>query len=151
MAYIIEVGWWASDSEAASLRAYLQKGGFILVDDFKVRGGAAAAAGGNKFEANMKRVMPEGRFLDLSVSHPIFHSFFDISRSTSSRRPTMPAARCSAALFEDNDPEKRMLMIVNYNTDMSQFWEWSGTGRPVDETNEAYKLGVNYIMYGMTH
>ena len=37
-------------------------------------------------------------------------------------------------------------MIVNYNTDISQFLEWSGTGfRPVDETNEAYKLGVNYI------
>ena len=55
-------------------------------------------------------------------------------------------------LFEDNDPRKRLQMIVNYNTDISQFWEWSGRGlRPVDETNEAYKLGVNYIMYGMTH
>jgi hypothetical protein len=43
-------------------------------------------------------------------------------------------------------------MIVNYNTDISQYWEWSGRGlRPFDETNEAYKLGVNYVMYGMTH
>ena len=55
-------------------------------------------------------------------------------------------------LFEDNDPRKRLLMIVNYNTDISQFWEWSGRGlRPIDQTNEAYKLGVNYIIYGMTH
>ena len=43
-------------------------------------------------------------------------------------------------------------MIVNYNTDISQFWEWSGRGlRPVPDTNEAYKHGVNYVMYGMTH
>jgi hypothetical protein len=44
------------------------------------------------------------------------------------------------------------MVLVNYNTDVSEFWEWSGTGlKPVDETNEAYKLGVNYIIYGMTH
>ena len=44
------------------------------------------------------------------------------------------------------------MMIVNYNTDISQYWEWSGRGfRPIDETNEAYKLGVNYIIYGLTH
>jgi hypothetical protein len=81
MAYIIEVGWWVlSDGEAASLRAYLQKGGFILVDDFKMRGWGGGMGGGGweQFEANMKRVMPEGRFLDLTAAHPIFHSFFNI-------------------------------------------------------------------------
>ena len=56
------------------------------------------------------------------------------------------------AEYEDNDPKKRLQMIINYNTDISQFWEWSGRGlRPVGDTNEAYKLGVNYIIYGLTH
>ena len=55
-------------------------------------------------------------------------------------------------VFEDNDRTKPLQMIVNYNTDISQFWEWSSVGlRPIDQTNEAYKLGVNYIIYGMTH
>ena len=55
-------------------------------------------------------------------------------------------------VFEDNNPAKRLQMMVNYNTDVSQFWEWSGRGlRPVDDTNEAYKLGVNYLIYGLTH
>ena len=55
-------------------------------------------------------------------------------------------------LFEDNDPRKRLMVIENYNTDISQFWEWSGRGlRPFDDTNEAYKLGINYLIYGMTH
>jgi Domain of unknown function (DUF4159) len=45
-----------------------------------------------------------------------------------------------------------MMAIVNFNTDISNFWEFSGTGMtPVDESNEAYKLGVNYIVYGLTH
>ena len=55
-------------------------------------------------------------------------------------------------IFEDNDTSKRLQVIVNYNTDISQYWEWSCRGfRPFDETNEAYKLGVNYLIYGLTH
>jgi hypothetical protein len=55
-------------------------------------------------------------------------------------------------IFEDNDRRKRLMAIINYHTDVSQFWEWSGHGlRPFDQTNEAYKLGVNYVIYGPTH
>jgi hypothetical protein len=57
-----------------------------------------------------------------------------------------------AGIVEDNDRRKRLMAIINYNTDVSQFWEWSGRGfRPFDQTNEAYKLGVNYLIYGLTH
>ena len=45
-----------------------------------------------------------------------------------------------------------MMAIVNYNNDVAEYWEWSGDGFfPIDFTNDAYKLGVNYIVYGMTH
>ena len=55
-------------------------------------------------------------------------------------------------LFEDNDPTQRMLAIINYNNDIAEYWEWSDTGfLPIDFTNEAYKLGVNYIVYALTH
>jgi hypothetical protein len=55
-------------------------------------------------------------------------------------------------VFEDNDPSKRLLAMINFNTDISEYWEFSGTGlSPISETNEAYKLGVNYVIYGMTH
>jgi len=44
------------------------------------------------------------------------------------------------------------MAVINYNTDISEYWEFSDTGlKPIDESNEAYKLGVNYMMYGMTH
>ena len=164
LAYIIEVDWWAmTDREAAALRAYLQKGGFVIVDDFKPRRGrfggrlsgdfsGGYGTGWDVFEAAMKRVMPEGRFVALDASHPIFHAFFEVDRLDIIPQAYIAGRPEFYGLFEDNDPARRLQMIVNYNTDVSQFWEWSGTGlRPIDETNEAYKLGVNYVIYGLTH
>ncbi|MBZ5559345.1 MAG: DUF4159 domain-containing protein [Acidobacteriia bacterium] len=162
IAYIIEVDWWMmTDHEAAALRDYMQKGGFVIIDDFKpqrFRGGFGAGPGGygygtgwEVFEANMKRVMPTAKFVDLDLDHPIFHSFFEI-KSLEIPQAYVAGEAIFRGLYEDNDPKKRLQMIVNYNTDVSQFWEWSGLGlRPIDDTNEAYKLGVNYLMYGMTH
>jgi hypothetical protein len=162
VAYVIEPDWWAmTDGEAAALRAYIQKGGFVIVDDFKPRRfrgrfnddeGYGYGSGWPVFEAAMKRAFPEGRFTDLTASHPIFHSFFEIDRLDIIPQAYIAGQPIFRGLFEDNDPKKRLQMMVNYNTDVSQFWEWSGTGlRPIDDTNEAYKLGVNYIIYGLTH
>jgi hypothetical protein len=163
IAYVIEVDWWdMTDKEVANLRAYLQKGGFLIVDDFKVRGGfgrfggrgADVGAGGGleAFEGNMKRVFPEGRFVTLDPAQPIFHSFFEIKSLDNFPQAYIAGQPVFRGLFEDNDPRKRLMVIENYNTDISQFWEWSGRGlRPFDDTNEAYKLGINYLIYGMTH
>jgi hypothetical protein len=157
IAYVIEVDWWAmTDSEAAALRAYMLKGGFVIVDDFKVRGfgrgGGIGGGGWETFVAMMKRVLPEGRFVDVPASHPIFHAFFEIKSLDNFPQAYIGGQPIFRGLYEDNDPAKRLMMIVNYNTDISQYWEWSGRGlRPFDETNEAYKLGVNYLVYGLTH
>jgi len=167
LAYIIEVDWWAmTDREALALRAYLQKGGFVIVDDFKPRrrfggrfgGGLGGDLGGGYgtgwevFEQAMTRVLPQGRFVELDASHPIFHSFFEVDRLDIIPQAYIAGQPVFYGMFEDNDPAKRLQMIVNYNTDVSQFWEWSGRGlRPFDQTNEAYKLGVNYLIYGLTH
>ena len=154
VAYIIEVGWWQMrDTEAAALRAYIDKGGFVIVDDFKVAGfgGGMGGGGWEVFEENMRRALPEVRFFEMNISHPIFHTFFEI-KSLSVPQAYNAGPAIFRGVYEDNDPTKRLQMIINYNTDISQFWEWSGRGlRPVDDTNEAYKLGVNYLLYGLTH
>ena len=55
-------------------------------------------------------------------------------------------------MFEDNDPKKRLLAIAGHNQDLGEFWEFSDTGMmPVDLSNEAYKFGVNYFIYGLIH
>jgi len=152
VAYIIEASWWdLSDAEVSAIRMYLGKGGFIIVDDFKQPGGIGGA-GWEVFEATMKRVLPNVRFFEMDVSHLVFHSFFEINRLDNFPQAYNAGRPIFRGVYEDNDPSKRLQMIINYNTDISQFWEWSATGlRPVDETNEAYKLGVNYLIYGLTH
>jgi hypothetical protein len=151
LSYMTEAGFWIMNNrEAASLRAYLLKGGFVIFDDFRdpPRGGG----GWDTFADNMQRVLPGAQFLPIDMSHPIFHMFFDIQsldilpQAYDGGRPVI------RGVFEDNDPNKRLMAIVNFNTDISDFWEFSASGiYPVDESNEAYKLGVNYVMYGLTH
>ena len=108
----------------------------------------------------MAHVIPGAQFVHLTGNEPIFDSFYTIDVKQVEQQCRLPANRRNCyrgtpqfwGLYENNDPAKRLQMIINYNTDISQFWEWSGTGlRPIDDTNEAYKLGVNYIMYGLTH
>jgi hypothetical protein len=156
VAYIIEVGWWnPTPVEADALRAYLHKGGFLIVDDFKPEGWRGVPGGGwEPFAAAMRRVLPDVKFFEMSPADPIFHSFFEIPPGLLADFPQAynygrPVFR---GVYEDNDPRKRLIAIVNYNTDVSQYWEWSGRGfRPFNDTNEAYKLGVNYLIYGLTH
>jgi hypothetical protein len=152
VAYMTEAGFWTlNDKEAAAMRAYLQKGGFVIFDDFRddfFRGGGGWA----HFESNMKRVLPDARWIDLDASMPIFHSFFEIPSFDVVRQYYDRGRPVFRGLFEDNDPTKRLMVIANFNTDISNFWEFSATGEvPVSESNEAYKLGVNYLIYGMTH
>jgi hypothetical protein len=152
--YITEAGWWTiTDSEVKAFRAYLLKGGFVIFDDFKLPGEFGYdGRGWERFDENMKRVLPSAKFVDLEPSDPIFHSFFEITTLKNFPQAYNAGEPIFRGLYEDNDPHKRLMMVVNYNTDVSQYWEWSGRGlRPFDETNEAYKLGVNYIMYGLTH
>ena len=49
-------------------------------------------------------------------------------------------------------PPSVAVIVVNYNNDIAEYWEWSDTDfAPIELTNEAYKLGINYILYAMTH
>ena len=55
-------------------------------------------------------------------------------------------------IYEDNDPSKRLQVIINYNNDIGDYMEWSGEGwYPVNFSNDAYKFATNYVMYGLTH
>jgi len=117
-----EPGFWnLTDREAASFRAYLQKGGFAIFEELD---GTSEWA---HLEAQMRRVLPDGSFVRLDRSHPIFDAFFAVPRL----RPTY------YGIFEGNDQSKRLLTIANVARDVPEY--------------EAHELGVNYLMYGLTH
>jgi uncharacterized protein DUF4159 len=92
------------------------------------------------------------RFVDLTIAHPIFHAFFDVPSLDVVRQFYDRGQPQFKALFADNDPNKRMMVLLNFNTDVSNYWEFSAQGFvPVSDANEAYELGVNYLVYALTH
>jgi len=152
VAFMTEASYWVmGDAEGAKVRDYLEKGGFIIFDDFRDpdrRGGG----GLDNLRFNLQKAIPGAQLLPMDVNHPIFHCFFEIN-SFDIVPQAYDASRPSFfGLFEDNNENKRLMAIVNYNTDISQYWEFSGRGYfVVDDSNEAFKLGVNYLIYGITH
>ena len=145
--YMSEPGFWSADEEETKgLRNYLAKGGFIIFDDFR------APEDWNNLQDQMRRVMPEGQWVEIDASSPIFHSFFEINDPESMIPPYGNLAPAFFAMFEGNDRNRRILAIANVNNDLGEYWEFSDTGyAPVDLSNEAYKFGVNYFVYGLTH
>lgn len=145
IAYLSEPGFWSlSEAEASGLRAYLNKGGFLIVDDFD-------GMDWINFEDKMHTVLPDGAIVPLDLAHPVFHTFFEIT-SLEYQHPYSGDAAQFLGIFEHNDPKGRLMVVVNYNNDIGDYWEWSDQGFfPIELSNEAYKLGINYIVYAMTH
>ncbi len=100
----------------------------------------------------MRRALPAHRLIEIDVTHPIFQVFFGMTK-LDVQHPLVRVEPSYWGIFEDNDPSQRLMAIVNYNNDLAEYWEWSDTGDyfSVDFTNDAYRLGVNYIVYGLTH
>jgi hypothetical protein len=146
--YMSEPGFWGiTDEGVTNLREYLLKGGFIIFDDFDGPGHW------ENWLDQIRQALPEYRPIEIDESHPVFRTFFFVEdiyvpnpMLRNAPKPTY------LGIFEDNDPAKRMLALVNYNSDLAEYWEWSATGYlPIDPTNDAYRLGVNYFIWGLTH
>jgi hypothetical protein len=146
IAYMSEPGFWSmDDDEVNGLRAYLTKGGFMIFDDFRGRDWY-------NLQEQMRRALPEGQWVELDPSHPIFHSFFEINDPHSMTPPYGGMPPEFFGLYGSGDRNGRLLAIANVNNDLGEYWEFSDTGyAPVDLSNEAYKFGVNYFVYGLTH
>jgi len=152
VAFLVEGGYLTlTAKEAAALRKYLLKGGFLIIDDSREdlpRG----QRGWEQMEAMLSLVLPGLHPIDLQPTHPLFHSFFDIPSFGIVKQFYDRGPPVFRGIFADNDPTKRLMVVINFNTDVSNYWEFSAIGfRPIDESNEAYKLGVNYLIYALTH
>jgi hypothetical protein len=150
VAYLTEPGgWFPTKQEAAAARGYLLKGGFLIVDDW--RGPTATT---NALAA-LKAIFPELRPILVPETHPLFNSFFQIKNASLLLRNQNRGYGGTAAfwgIFENNDPNGRLMVILDVNEDIKDYWVWSATGRDaIDVSNEAYKIGINYILYTLTH
>ena len=150
VAYLSEPGFWfPTESEADGLRTYLAKGGFLIVDDFHFANEWAV------FESAMRQVLPNARIERLDLTHPVFNSFFPI-KSLEVPYPGRLGEQGLMGEFygihDPADPSRRLMVVINYNMDIGDYMEHSPSGMyAVAPTNEAYKFGINYLVYALTH
>jgi hypothetical protein len=131
--YMSEPGFWdMTDAEAQNLRLHLLKGGLILFDDFET-------TQWNNMAAQMRRVLPENHWIEIDITHPIFHTFFDLKK-IDYHHPMYPGMVPEyKALFENNDPKGRMLALANHNNDPLNIGNIDRGFFGIDPTNEAYR------------
>ncbi len=145
IAYVSEPGEWApTQAEVDNLASYLGKGGFLILDDF--RGNREWA----QVEAIFNVILPGHTFSILELEEPIFNSFFQIETLDLPPPTFQQYTPIFLGIHEGNDPEGRLMVIANFNNDIGDYWEYSDMGYyPIDLSNEAYKFGVNYVIYAM--
>lgn len=145
--YAVEVGqWYLNDAESALLREYLDRGGFLLVDDFW------GASEWSLFMASMRRVFPDRAVIDLPDNHEIMHTHFDIRERTQipGRNGSRPGTRPQWRAIVDDDG--RVVVAINFNMDMGDAWEHADDpSYPAEMTGLAYRFAMNYVVYSMTH
>lgn len=148
--------WRPTDAEVRGLRTYLLKGGFLIVDDFSICTGGPVRFETSKrlFEEQIRRVLPAGKIVPIEMTDPTVNAFFKLDPDVLEQELTRTAGDPPqiVGIYDHNDPRKRLMVAANYNTVIHRSWVWEAQGlSSVENGNEAYKLGVNYLMYGFTH
>jgi hypothetical protein len=135
-----------TDHEVANLREYIDRGGFVMIDDFGGQG-----QGPQEFEAfrdNLIRAFPDRDMFLLDDSHEMLNTFYEID----SIQTVHPMSLVKSVFYGYPDAGNRLCMIVCYANDVGDYWEFIDEPRyAVKPSAEALKLGINFVMYAMTH
>lgn len=155
-AYLCEPGFIElNPKDVANLREYLDRGGFLLVDDFRTapfshyKGGGPEDDIGN-FRRQIKKMYPDRDFVRLNLSDPIFNTFYKI-KSLNMVAPYIFPGQGPAEFLGLRDSHGNLQMVLNNNNDISEFWEWINEGRmSMRDATTSFQFGINYVLYAMT-
>ncbi len=161
--YATQTGWWdLSDAEVACLREYLLRGGYLVVDDFW----GPDPTQWEVFRRTMERVLPGRPITDIALSDSVMHVLYSIEQKDLTFIPgsrhlrrgydgsvqVVQPAGTEPAWREISDDHDHMVVAINYNTDIGDAWEFADVPYyPEKMTALAYRYGINYIVYSMTH
>lgn len=153
--YAVEVGYMAlSESEVLGLRRYLLAGGFLVIDDFW---------GSYEWEnivMEFQRILPGHQIVDIPRDHPVFTCFYNVEELLQvpnvgqgiAGGPTWEKDGYNPELRGIFDDQGRLMVVINWNTDLGDAWEWAENPYyPLRFSTYAYQMGVNFIIYGMSH
>jgi hypothetical protein len=136
-------------ADVQNLREYFDRGGFLLVDDF--RGNEYDDSQFVNMKIQMKKVFPDREMDALPSSHPIFHALYDVDP-----KAMLPPYRMQNSgelqFFGISDPKGNLQVMIDFNNDLSEYWQALDVGQcSIHEAGQAVELGVNYAVYAMTH
>ncbi|HXV26517.1 MAG TPA: DUF4159 domain-containing protein [Candidatus Paceibacterota bacterium] len=154
--YAVEVGnMCLTDIEAAQLARVLDgRGGFLMVDDFW------GELQWDQFAGQMAKVLPGRPIRELPMSHPVFRSFYDVRETVQipniiqalAGGSTAECEGCEHRVYGIEDERGRLVVLILHNTDLGDAWEWAENPYfPLAMSNYAFKMGINAIVYAMTH
>ena len=153
-AYIVEPGHMQlTNADAAALREYLMRGGFLFLDDFH---------GDFEYQharEEIKKILPEYEVKDLPLTHPVFHSYFDLDGvvqvpgiAALVRGVTFEKGGVTPHYMGVENKQGRLMIFLTVNCDLGDAWEWINDSRyPAQYGVVAYKVGMNVITYAMSH
>lgn len=152
--YVLEVGsLFLSDIQVKAVRDYLAAGGFMVIDDFW------GSWAWQNFEEQMQRVFPDRPIVDVPLDHPVFHAFYDVREVL--QVPNVHQANGGPTWESDGrvphvrgifDDEGRLMVLVNWNTDLGDAWEWADLADyPLRYSTYAYEIGINFAIYAMSY
>ncbi|HEY3824796.1 MAG TPA: DUF4159 domain-containing protein [Bryobacteraceae bacterium] len=145
--------WKLTDAQAAALREYLLRGGFLMLDDFW------GTEEWNRFAETMQRVFPDRPIVEIANDDQIFHIIYDLDD-----RYTIPGQwglNRDCLCRNDGgtphwrgiyDDKGRVMVAMTFNSDVGDSWEWADDpGYPEKYSALGIRIGVNYVVYSMTH
>jgi hypothetical protein len=152
--YAVEPGHWdLTEIEVQRLREYLLRGGFMIFDDFH------GDREWSNFMTGMQKIFPERPIREISADDEIFHVLFDVEPDEQ-----IPGIQMlyTGRTFEGDgvvphwrgiyDDDGRLMVLINWNMDLGDAWEHADWPEyPERYTAKAYRMGINYIVYAMTH
>jgi len=149
--------WKLTTAQARTLREYLLRGGFLMLDDFW---GPEEYA---RFDESMKAVFPDHPVVDMPNDDAIFHTVYNLddryqvpgqwglnpNRGGMFRRRALGTVAHWMGVYDDKD---RVMVAISFNSDIGDSWEWADDpGYPEKFSALGIRIGVNYVVYSMTH
>jgi hypothetical protein len=149
-----------SEEEVKSLRDFLLKGGFLWVDDFW------GSFAWDNWAREMSRILPPSEYpiFDIPLSHPVMHTLYDVKDylqvsswnfwlrnrgDTSERGPDSAVVHFRGI----QDSHERLMVMMTHNTDIADTWEREAENPEYFDifSPRGYAIGVNVVLYAMTH
>ncbi len=132
-----------TDQEVENLRQYIDRGGFILIDDFD------GPRHLTQLRSQMLRAFPDRNFFPLKIDNPIFDLIFEL-QDLNGMAPYVPGGEL--VYYGMLNERGEIAIVACYNNDLANFWDRIDQGSyPLRPSTDAFRMGINYLVYSMTH